>query len=180
MSKLIPLFQDSNFSNSDSTENLKYPANLIRSSTISSLSLKSPEIDRKPLIKSEANFSVQNANTSNNVQTTTDAQESPEEICDNVSPNTLSKIKRVKFKTRSLSESTPSVENNKSVNQANAYSSDSESSASAKFFINFEDHNRTMVLQVGRVDLRLISPDRKLILLHKQNRDITTCIQVIL
>ncbi|CAH0549568.1 unnamed protein product [Brassicogethes aeneus] len=41
----------------------------------------------------------------------------------------------------------------------------------------FEDHNRTMVLQVDRTDLRLISPDRKVILLHKQHRDVATCAQ---
>ncbi|KAG5877735.1 hypothetical protein JTB14_000713 [Gonioctena quinquepunctata] len=40
-----------------------------------------------------------------------------------------------------------------------------------------DDHNRTMVLQVDRTDLRLISPDRKIILLHKHHRDITTSIQ---
>lgn len=40
-----------------------------------------------------------------------------------------------------------------------------------------DEHNRTMVLQVGRNDLRLISPDRKLILLHKQHRDIASCVQ---
>lgn len=39
------------------------------------------------------------------------------------------------------------------------------------------DHNRTMVFQVGRFDLRLISPDRKQILLHKQLKDVATCIQ---
>lgn len=43
--------------------------------------------------------------------------------------------------------------------------------------INLDDHNRTMVLQVDRTDLRLISPDRKIILLHKQHKDITTCVQ---
>lgn len=43
--------------------------------------------------------------------------------------------------------------------------------------VEVDDHNRTMVLQVDRTDLRLISPDRKIILLHKQHRDISTCIQ---
>ncbi|EFA05559.2 TBC1 domain family member 1 isoform X2 [Tribolium castaneum] len=43
--------------------------------------------------------------------------------------------------------------------------------------VDMDDHNRTMVLQVDRTDLRLISPDRKVILLHKQHKDITTCIQ---
>lgn len=40
-----------------------------------------------------------------------------------------------------------------------------------------DEHNRTMVLQVGRNDLRLISPDRKLVLLHKQHRDVASCVQ---
>ncbi|KRT81727.1 GTPase activator protein [Oryctes borbonicus] len=40
-----------------------------------------------------------------------------------------------------------------------------------------DDHNRTMVLQVDRTDLRLISPDRKGILLHKHHKDVTTCVQ---
>ncbi|XP_044260359.1 TBC1 domain family member 1 isoform X2 [Tribolium madens] len=43
--------------------------------------------------------------------------------------------------------------------------------------VDMDDHNRTMVLQVDRTDLRLISPDRKVILLHKQHKDITTCVQ---
>lgn len=47
-----------------------------------------------------------------------------------------------------------------------------------KSSVNIDDHNRTMVLQVDRTDLRLISPDRKVILLHKHHRDVTTCVQV--
>ncbi|XP_069685530.1 TBC1 domain family member 1 isoform X2 [Periplaneta americana] len=39
------------------------------------------------------------------------------------------------------------------------------------------DHNRTMLFQVGRIDLRLISPDRKQILLHKHLKDVASCIQ---
>ncbi|KAJ1520558.1 hypothetical protein ONE63_003673 [Megalurothrips usitatus] len=39
------------------------------------------------------------------------------------------------------------------------------------------EHNRTMLFLVGRSDLRLISPDRKQILLHKNLRDIASCIQ---
>lgn len=35
-----------------------------------------------------------------------------------------------------------------------------------------------MVFQIGRIDLRLISPDRKQILLHKQLKDIIHCVQV--
>ncbi|XP_076254092.1 PTB_TBC1D1_like and TBC domain-containing protein plx isoform X2 [Rhynchophorus ferrugineus] len=46
-----------------------------------------------------------------------------------------------------------------------------------KSSVDMDDYNRTMVLQVDRTDLRLISPDRKVILLHKQHRDVTTCVQ---
>jgi len=40
------------------------------------------------------------------------------------------------------------------------------------------NHNRTMVFYVGRQDIKLISPDRKQVLLHKMLKDITTCTQV--
>ncbi|XP_063986457.1 TBC1 domain family member 1 isoform X1 [Diachasmimorpha longicaudata] len=40
-----------------------------------------------------------------------------------------------------------------------------------------DDHNRTMLFQVGRSDLRLISPDRKGVLFHKQLKDIASCVQ---
>ncbi|KAJ8956370.1 hypothetical protein NQ318_015108 [Aromia moschata] len=46
-----------------------------------------------------------------------------------------------------------------------------------KASVDMDDHNRTMVLQVDRTDLRLISPDRKVILLHKHHKDVTTCVQ---
>ncbi|CAH1131920.1 unnamed protein product [Ceutorhynchus assimilis] len=46
-----------------------------------------------------------------------------------------------------------------------------------KSSVDMDDHNRTMVLQVDRTDLRLISPDRKVILLHKHHRDVTSCVQ---
>ena len=38
-----------------------------------------------------------------------------------------------------------------------------------------ESRNRTMLLQVGRSDLRLISPDTKQVLLHKSFREISHC-----
>lgn len=44
--------------------------------------------------------------------------------------------------------------------------------------VEIDDHNRTMVLQVDRTDLRLISPDRKVILLHKHHKDVCSCLQV--
>lgn len=40
-----------------------------------------------------------------------------------------------------------------------------------------QEYNRTMVFHVGRSDLRLISPDRKQVLLHKYLRDITSSLQ---
>ncbi|CAL7947292.1 unnamed protein product [Xylocopa violacea] len=40
-----------------------------------------------------------------------------------------------------------------------------------------DEHNRTMLFQVGRHDLRLISPDRKQVLLHKQLKDVASCVQ---
>ncbi|KAI4498369.1 hypothetical protein M0802_006548 [Mischocyttarus mexicanus] len=40
-----------------------------------------------------------------------------------------------------------------------------------------DEHNRTMLFQVGRADLRLISPDRKQVLLHKQIKDVAKCVQ---
>lgn len=36
-------------------------------------------------------------------------------------------------------------------------------------------HNRTMLLQIGRTDLRLISPDKRQVLLHKSFREISHC-----
>lgn len=40
-----------------------------------------------------------------------------------------------------------------------------------------DEHNRTMLFQVGRQDLRLISPDRKQVLLHKLLKNVATCVQ---
>ncbi|CAG9815139.1 unnamed protein product [Phaedon cochleariae] len=56
-------------------------------------------------------------------------------------------------------------------------SNDSSSVGYVKTPAIIDDHNRTMVLQVDRTDLRLISPDRKVILLQKHHRDVTTCLQ---
>lgn len=39
-------------------------------------------------------------------------------------------------------------------------------------------HNRTMLFYVGKVDLCLISPDRKKVLFHKNLKDIVGCVQV--
>lgn len=75
--------------------------------------------------------------------------------------------------------------NNSHNNSGGSSSSESEltqreASPNPKDFkssVDMDDHNRTMVLQVDRTDLRLISPDRKVILLHKHHKDITTCVQ---
>lgn len=39
------------------------------------------------------------------------------------------------------------------------------------------EQNRTMVFLIGQSDLRLISPDRKQVLLHKEFRDVASCAQ---
>lgn len=39
------------------------------------------------------------------------------------------------------------------------------------------EQNRTMVFLVGRSDLRLISPDRKQVLLYKDFKDVASCAQ---
>ncbi|XP_044764233.1 TBC1 domain family member 1 isoform X2 [Coccinella septempunctata] len=40
-----------------------------------------------------------------------------------------------------------------------------------------DDQNRTMLLQVDKTDLRLISPDRKKILMHKSHKESVCCLQ---
>ncbi|XP_054261715.1 TBC1 domain family member 1 isoform X2 [Macrosteles quadrilineatus] len=59
-----------------------------------------------------------------------------------------------------------------SVPQINVKKSDSGVNNTTKV-----EDNRTMVFQVGHYDLRLISPDRKQVLLHKQLKDIVYCVQ---
>uniref|UniRef100_W4VR98 Putative gtp n=1 Tax=Corethrella appendiculata TaxID=1370023 RepID=W4VR98_9DIPT len=39
------------------------------------------------------------------------------------------------------------------------------------------EQNRTMVFLIGKTDLRLISPDRKQVLLHKEFKDVASCAQ---
>ncbi|XP_028135973.1 TBC1 domain family member 1 isoform X2 [Diabrotica virgifera virgifera] len=63
------------------------------------------------------------------------------------------------------------------VNNINSELNNDVGPTRSKSILNLDDHNRTMVLQVDRTDLRLISPDRKIILLHKQHKDIATCVQ---
>lgn len=82
----------------------------------------------------------------------------------------------------SKSESEESVipTNNISNNDANKINNENITSNNNEQKVpgEMDDHNRTMVLQVDRTDLRLISPDRKVILLHKHHKDISSCLQV--
>lgn len=54
---------------------------------------------------------------------------------------------------------------------------DKKNNTSNNLPVEIDDHNRTMVLQVDRTDLRLISPDRKVVLMHKHHKEVTTCMQ---
>ncbi|XP_025830645.1 TBC1 domain family member 1 isoform X3 [Agrilus planipennis] len=72
---------------------------------------------------------------------------------------------------------TTSTSDYKEGSDSSSVTSRDEKKEMTRTVVDMDDHNRTMVLQVGRIDLRLISPDRKLILLHKQTRDIATCVQ---
>lgn len=45
------------------------------------------------------------------------------------------------------------------------------------YLLKRNDNNKILhCFQVGRSDLRLISPDRKLVLLHRQHRDVANCV----
>ena len=52
---------------------------------------------------------------------------------------------------------------------------DCDSTTTSSSSSSDESRNRTMLLQVGRSDLRLISPDTKQVLLHKSFREISHC-----
>ncbi|KAG7209512.1 hypothetical protein KM043_015597 [Ampulex compressa] len=66
----------------------------------------------------------------------------------------------------------PEVMRNRAASTGSVLNSRRDSAARAN-----DEHNRTMLFQVGRQDLRLISPDRKQVLLHKQLRDVASCVQ---
>ncbi|XP_072388131.1 TBC1 domain family member 1-like isoform X2 [Diabrotica undecimpunctata] len=75
---------------------------------------------------------------------------------------------------------TENIVSNQEIDRANNINSELSNDigpSRSKSVLNLDDHNRTMVLQVDRTDLRLISPDRKIILLHKHHKDIATCVQ---
>lgn len=70
---------------------------------------------------------------------------------------------------------------NKSISLQNISSSTTDEQRKLKdnnkLPVDIDDHNRTMVLQVDRTDLRLISPDRKVVLMHKHHKEVTACVQ---
>ncbi|XP_035728264.1 TBC1 domain family member 1-like isoform X2 [Vespa mandarinia] len=66
----------------------------------------------------------------------------------------------------------PAVMRNRAGSMSNVLTSRRDSSPKTG-----DEHNRTMLFQVGRTDLRLISPDRKQVLLHKQIKDVASCVQ---
>ncbi|XP_030755197.1 TBC1 domain family member 1 isoform X2 [Sitophilus oryzae] len=74
-------------------------------------------------------------------------------------------------------EETSSEASTSQQDKADEQRESSPQNSDANQTVDINDYNRTMVLQVDRTDLRLISPDRKVILLHKHHRDITTCVQ---
>lgn len=78
---------------------------------------------------------------------------------------------------RSSTDSTVSHEGSVVESSGNSATTPGENEPNTTPTKHPDEHNRTMVLQVGRNDLRLISPDRKLILLHKQHRDVASCVQ---
>lgn len=57
----------------------------------------------------------------------------------------------------------------------NTFTPNSVSSTSTVSSLATSTHNRTMLLQVGRTDLRLISPDKRQVLLHKSFKEISHC-----
>merc|ERR1740137_308960 len=57
----------------------------------------------------------------------------------------------------------------------NTFTPNSVSSTSTVSSLATSTHNRTMLLQVGRSDLRLISPDKRQVLLHKSFKEISHC-----
>lgn len=71
-------------------------------------------------------------------------------------------------------DDTSNVQVNKSVSLQNISATTAEE---RKKVVDIDDHNRTMVLQVDRTDLRLISPDRKVVLMHKHHKEVTGCLQ---
>lgn len=173
-------FQDSTSSDTGSIDSLRYSPlrpQLQRSITISSISVKTeaPE-DRishihyngsKPteaITISEEGSSIKNNSNCDTIQSV-----SPSETADNKTnePKKLSDEAKEVIKL-----------DDKSINPARDNVTEATTVGTNLPVINVDDHNRTMVLQVGRVDMRLISPDRKQVLLHKFNRDVSTCVQV--
>lgn len=100
-------------------------------------------------------------------------------------------IEQIKSSQSTTSLNEAGVTNNESDEQINKSTSlqnittnettepDKKQNTSNNLPVEIDDHNRTMVLQVDRTDLRLISPDRKVVLMHKHHKEVTTCMQAI-
>lgn len=115
---------------------------------------KSPEVQRKVLTMLETTQECSIKNTQSNYTLSAQGQDEPSSSSTVSKSNSLNAIP-----TTSETETQPAPKE------------------TTKLPVDIDDHNRTMVLQVDRTDLRLISPDRKVILLHKHHRDVTTCVQ---
>lgn len=185
-------FQDSTSSDTGSIDSLRYSPSrpqLQRSITISSISVKTEALeDRISHIHYNGTKPIE---TSATPEQGTSIKENIS--CDSnqsVSPSKSAETKTYQPKESpdEAKEATTSDSDGKSINaardstteinEATTVGTKNESNESKLPVINVDDHNRTMVLQVGRVDMRLISPDRKQVLLHKFNRDVSTCVQV--
>ncbi|KAK9754151.1 protein of unknown function (DUF3350) [Popillia japonica] len=156
---------DSTASDTSSNRESSPLSNLQRSqsSVLTNLGVKSPDIDRKVLQSIRAcDIDVDSKENSPAPQGDIDVDSKE----NSPAPQDLDAIRANRARTSSVS----SVSSEKSDVQ--------ESARQIKITpADIDDHNRTMVLQVDRTDLRLISPDRKVILLHKHHKDVTTCIQ---
>eukprot|EP00092_Neocalanus_flemingeri_P108594 GFUD01139469.1.p1 GENE.GFUD01139469.1~~GFUD01139469.1.p1 ORF type:complete len:1170 (+),score=333.86 GFUD01139469.1:112-3621(+) len=69
-------------------------------------------------------------------------------------------------------QSTPQHPLDRTVSQNKAISVSTPNTVSS---LASSTHNRTMLLQIGRTDLRLISPDKRQVLLHKSFKEISHC-----
>ncbi|XP_033212651.1 TBC1 domain family member 1 isoform X2 [Belonocnema kinseyi] len=89
-----------------------------------------------------------------------------------ISENDEQESKQVPKKSSSSNIQLPDAMRNRAASTGSVLAPRRGSAADAS-----EEHNRTMLFQVGRQDLRLISPDRKQVLLHKLLKNVATCVQ---
>ncbi|XP_015586548.1 TBC1 domain family member 4 isoform X2 [Cephus cinctus] len=89
----------------------------------------------------------------------------------NPSENVEQESNQVPKRTSNPKIPSPEMMRNRAASTGNVLTARRDSSVKAS-----DEHNRTMLFQVGRHDLRLISPDRKQVLLHKQLRDVASCV----